>query len=69
VRLVQNSESLYDIAVADARLRFDSSDGRGALKVKIGTGRVIRGWDEGIVGNASISGMSLGEKSTLVISR
>jgi hypothetical protein len=47
--------------------RFDSSVGRGDFDVPIGTGRVIKGWDEGIV--AQDGGMSLGEKSTLTISR
>ncbi|KAF2423474.1 peptidyl-prolyl cis-trans isomerase [Tothia fuscella] len=41
---------------------FDTSVGRGEFDTKIGIGRVIRGWDEGIVT------MSLGEKATLVIS-
>jgi hypothetical protein len=47
--------------------RFDSSVGRGDFDVPIGTGRVIKGWDEGIV--KEDGGMSLGEKATLTISR
>ena len=39
--------------------------GRGDFDVAIGTGRVIKGWDEGIV--QLEGGMSLGEKSTLTI--
>ncbi|KAG9692770.1 FKBP peptidyl-prolyl cis-trans isomerase, partial [Aureobasidium melanogenum] len=46
--------------------QFDSSVGRGDFDVPIGTGRVIKGWDEGIV--STDGGMSLGEKSTLTIS-
>lgn len=42
--------------------QFDSSIQRGRpLKTKIGTGNVIRGWDEGVLA------MSLGEKATLDI--
>lgn len=47
--------------------RFDSSVGRGDFDVPIGTGRVIKGWDEGIV--SQDGGMSLGEKATLTITR
>jgi len=47
---------------------FDSSVGRDEFKTKIGLGKVIRGWDEGIIGTPSQPGMSLGEKATLVIS-
>ncbi|KAI4739118.1 hypothetical protein E4T45_15052 [Aureobasidium sp. EXF-8846] len=46
--------------------QFDSSVGRGDFDVPIGTGRVIKGWDEGIV--KEDGGMSLGEKATLTIS-
>jgi len=46
--------------------QFDSSVGRGPFGVRIGTGQVIKGWDEGIV--STDGGMSLGEKSTLTIS-
>lgn len=48
--------------------KFDSSVGRGDLKTTIGVGRVIKGWDEGILGNKDVSTMSLGEKATLTIS-
>ncbi|EMF10278.1 FKBP-type peptidyl-prolyl cis-trans isomerase Fkh1 [Sphaerulina musiva SO2202] len=41
--------------------QFDSSRGRAPFAVKIGTGRVIRGWEEGI------PGMSLGERAKLTI--
>lgn len=47
--------------------RFDSSVGRGDFDVPIGTGRVIKGWDEGIV--SQDGGMTLGEKATLTITR
>ncbi|KAF2180512.1 peptidyl-prolyl cis-trans isomerase [Zopfia rhizophila CBS 207.26] len=48
--------------------KFDSSVGRGDLITPIGVGRVIRGWDEGILGSSSTLPMSLGEKATLTIS-
>jgi len=47
--------------------QFDSSDGRGDFKTKIGVGRVIKGWDEGIIGAGDTKGMSLGEKARLTI--
>ncbi|KAF2431110.1 peptidyl-prolyl cis-trans isomerase [Tothia fuscella] len=48
--------------------QFDSSVGRGdgTFPVKIGTGQVIKGWDEGIL--SADGGMTLGEKCTLTIS-
>lgn len=46
--------------------QFDSSVPRGKLfEVAIGTGKVIKGWDEGIV--STDGGMSLGEKASLII--
>jgi len=60
---------LFDDSKSDKKgNQFDSSDGRGPLKVKIGTGRVIKGWDEGILGTDKTKGMSLGEKASLNIS-
>ncbi|RMZ87631.1 hypothetical protein DV736_g5138, partial [Chaetothyriales sp. CBS 134916] len=41
--------------------KFDSSDGRGDFKTRIGVGRVIQGWDEGV------PTMSLGERAILTI--
>ncbi|TVY37219.1 FK506-binding protein, partial [Lachnellula occidentalis] len=41
--------------------QFDSSVGRGAFVVKIGVGKVIQGWDEGV------TTMKVGEKATLDI--
>ena len=43
---------LYDENAANLRgAQFDSSHGRGQPFVfRLGTGRVIRGWDEGVVG-------------------
>jgi FKBP-type peptidyl-prolyl cis-trans isomerase len=46
--------------------RFDSSVGRGDFDVAIGTGQVIKGWDEGIL--TVDGGMTLGEKAKLTIS-
>jgi len=47
--------------------KFDSSVGRGDLQTTIGTGNVIKGWDDGIIGGSGSDGMTLGEKSTLII--
>ncbi|OCK86009.1 peptidyl-prolyl cis-trans isomerase [Lepidopterella palustris CBS 459.81] len=59
---------LYDANVSSTKgKQFDSSVGRGDLKTVIGEGRVIKGWDEGILGNQSMPAMSLGEKATLTI--
>lgn len=41
--------------------KFDSSAGRDALEFPLGAGRVIKGWDQGIVG------MKVGGKRTLII--
>jgi hypothetical protein len=46
---------------ANHTTRFDSSVGRGDFETAIGIGRVIRGWDEGVVT------MKVGEKATLDI--
>ncbi|KAL4877325.1 hypothetical protein BJY04DRAFT_222269 [Aspergillus karnatakaensis] len=42
--------------------QFDTSQGRGPLKMEIGVGKVIKGWDEGV------QQMTLGEKAILTIS-
>lgn len=60
---------LYSDDAPDKRgKQFDSSVGRGDLITPIGVGRVIRGWDEGILGSASSAPMTLGEKTRLTIS-
>ncbi|KAH5617335.1 hypothetical protein HBI23_258550 [Parastagonospora nodorum] len=60
---------LYDDNTPDNKgKQFDSSVGRGDLITPIGVGRVIRGWDEGILGSTTSSPMTLGEKATLTIS-
>ncbi|KAI9893264.1 MAG: FK506-binding protein 2B [Vezdaea aestivalis] len=41
--------------------QFDTTDGRGPFKTQIGVGKVIKGWDEGVVQ------MTLGEKAILNI--
>ncbi|KAF2824343.1 peptidyl-prolyl cis-trans isomerase [Ophiobolus disseminans] len=59
---------LFDDDAPDKKgKQFDSSVGRGDLMTPIGVGRVIRGWDEGILGSALSSPMTLGEKATLTI--
>lgn len=54
---------LYDPQAADGRgSKFDSSVDRGApFPFELGAGRVIQGWDQGVVG------MKVGEKRELVI--
>ncbi|KAL8908809.1 MAG: hypothetical protein Q9171_005285 [Xanthocarpia ochracea] len=62
---IEYTGNLYDPAEEGNDYRgtqFDSSVGRGDFKTKIGVGKVIRGWDEGV------TEMSLGEKSVLTIS-
>ena len=53
---------LHDPAAKDKRgKQFDSSRGRGPFAFPLGGGRVIKGWEEGVVG------MKVGGKRTLVI--
>ncbi|MCG2586411.1 FKBP-type peptidyl-prolyl cis-trans isomerase [Massilia sp. TS11] len=40
---------------------FDTSNGRGPLEFQLGAGRVIKGWEQGILG------MKVGGKRTLII--
>jgi len=61
---------LFDANATDNDLKgtqFDSSQGRGDFVTKIGVGRVIKGWDNGIIGADGEQGMSLGEKARLTI--
>ncbi|KAF2019308.1 hypothetical protein BU24DRAFT_458995 [Aaosphaeria arxii CBS 175.79] len=57
-----------DKPVKGQTVAMEYTVGRGELKTNIGVGRVIRGWDEGILGNNEVEGMTLGEKATLTIS-
>jgi FKBP-type peptidyl-prolyl cis-trans isomerase FkpA len=61
--VVHYSGWLYDSAAADGHgAKFDSSLDRGAPFVfLLGSGKVIKGWDEGV------AGMKVGGKRTLVI--
>ena len=53
---------LYDPKAADKHgAKFDSSVGRGPFSFVLGAGRVIKGWDQGVLG------MKVGGKRTLVI--
>jgi FKBP-type peptidyl-prolyl cis-trans isomerase FkpA len=63
IAVVHYTGWLYDPASADKKGRkFDSSlDRRAPFSFPLGGGRVIRGWDEGVVG------MRVGGKRTLVI--
>lgn len=61
---IEYTGNFYDENAAGNHYRggqFDSSEGRGPFKTTIGVGKVIRGWDEGVLE------MSLGEKSILTI--
>jgi FKBP-type peptidyl-prolyl cis-trans isomerase FkpA len=53
---------LYEASAKDNKgKQFDSSQGRGAFKFPLGTGAVIKGWDQGVLG------MKVGESRRLVI--
>ena len=53
---------LYDATAAQNHgKQFDSSVGRAPFSFKLGTGQVIAGWDQGMVG------MKVGGKRTLII--
>lgn len=63
IAVVHYTGWLYDPASPDKKgAKFDSSLDRGApFSFPLGAGRVIRGWDEGVVG------MRVGGRRTLVI--
>jgi FKBP-type peptidyl-prolyl cis-trans isomerase FkpA len=61
--VVQYTGWLYEAGAADHKGKeFDSSrNGRQAFKFPVGTGSVIKGWDQGV------AGMKIGESRRLVI--
>jgi len=61
--VVQYTGWLYDTAAVDHKGKlFDSSQGTGKpFSFPVGTGSVIRGWDQGVVG------MKVGERRRLII--
>ena len=59
---VHYSGWLFDAKAPDYHGKaFDSSSGRGPFEFPLGAGRVIKGWDQGVVG------MKVGGKRTLII--
>ncbi len=63
IAVVHYTGWLYDEQAADGKGRkFDSSRDRGQpFEFPLGAGRVIKGWDEGVLG------MKIGERKTLII--
>jgi FKBP-type peptidyl-prolyl cis-trans isomerase FkpA len=63
IAVVQYTGWLYDSAAADNKgKQFDSSrTGREPFKFPLGTGSVIKGWDQGV------AGMKIGESRRLII--
>jgi FKBP-type peptidyl-prolyl cis-trans isomerase FkpA len=63
IAVVQYTGWLYEAGAADHKGKeFDSSrNGRQAFKFPVGTGSVIKGWDQGV------AGMKIGENRRLVI--
>jgi FKBP-type peptidyl-prolyl cis-trans isomerase len=60
--VMQYTGWLYEATAKDNKgKQFDSSRGRGAFKFPLGTGSVIKGWDQGVLG------MKIGESRRLVI--
>ena len=62
IAVVQYTGWLYDTAAKDNKgQQFDSSRGREPFKFPLGTGSVIKGWDQGVLG------MKIGGERRLVI--
>jgi FKBP-type peptidyl-prolyl cis-trans isomerase FkpA len=63
IAVVQYTGWLYDAAAKDNKgKQFDSSrNGAGPFRFPLGTGQVIKGWDQGV------AGMKVGESRRLVI--
>jgi len=63
IAVVQYTGWLYEVSAPDHKGRqFDSSrSGAGPFRFPLGTGQVIKGWDQGVVG------MKVGESRRLII--
>ena len=63
IAVVQYTGWLYDAAAKDNKgKQFDSSrNGAGPFRFPLGTGQVIKGWDQGV------AGMKVGESRRLII--
>ena len=58
----------YTGRLTDTNRVFDSSYSRGSpLQFKVGSGQVIKGWDDGILGTDGIPPMRVGGKRILII--
>src|SRR6202790_1653712 len=63
IAVVQYTGWLYDAAAKDTKgKQFDSSrNGAGPFRFPLGTGQVIKGWDQGV------AGMKVGESRRLIL--
>lgn len=62
IAVVHYTGWIYDsFAPRERGTQFDSSVGRGVFSFPVGAGKVIKGWDQGVVG------MKVGGKRTLIV--